>query len=90
MRAGELEELVPAARVRSRISELAEQMARDFDGAPFVIVRIDEGARRFASALEGQLGERGIAPEMVTSCGHRESQYMHVRQLQTASPVPLA
>jgi hypoxanthine phosphoribosyltransferase len=63
-RAGELEELVPAARVRSRISELAEQMARDFDGAPFVIVRIDEGARRFVGALERQLGERGIAPEV--------------------------
>ena len=57
MRAGELQELVAADRVRARISELAEQMARDFDGAPFVIVRIDEGARRFVEALAQQLEE---------------------------------
>ncbi len=64
MRVGELEELVAADRVRARISELAEQMARDFDGAPFVIVRIDEGARRFVEALAKQLEDRGVAPEV--------------------------
>lgn len=64
MRVGELQELVDADRVRARISELAEQMARDFDGAPFVIVRIDEGARRFVEALATRLEDRGVAPEV--------------------------
>ena len=64
MRAGGLQELVAADRVRARISELAERMARDFDGAPFVILRIDEGARRFVEALAKQLEDRGLAPEV--------------------------
>ncbi len=64
MRAGGLRELVAADRVRARISELAERMARDFDGAPFVILRIDEGARRFVEALAKQLEDRGLAPEI--------------------------
>ena len=64
MRAGGLRELVAADRVRARISELAERMARDFDGAPFVILRIDEGARRFVEALAKQLEDRGLAPEV--------------------------
>jgi hypoxanthine phosphoribosyltransferase len=64
MPARELQELVAADRVRARISELAERVARDFDGAPFVIVRIDEGARRFVEALEEQLEVRGVAPEV--------------------------
>lgn len=64
MSACELRELVAADQVQVRISELAEQMARDFDGAPFVIARIDEGARRFVEALARQLEHRGIAPEV--------------------------
>jgi hypoxanthine phosphoribosyltransferase len=64
MPACELEELVAADRGRARISELAGQIARDFDGAPFVIVRIDEGARRFVEALAKRLEDRGVAPEI--------------------------
>ena len=64
MGAGRLEELVSADAVRARISELAEQMARDFDGASFVILRIDEGARRFVDALENDLEQRGVVPEV--------------------------
>lgn len=64
MGSAELRELVPGPRVRARILELAHQLARDFDGAPFVILRIDEGARRFVEALVEALEGQGIEPEV--------------------------
>ncbi|MEN8182934.1 MAG: phosphoribosyltransferase family protein [Myxococcota bacterium] len=60
----EIEELFSASCVRGRIGELAERVARDFADSRFVILRIDEGARRFVEALCAELKARGARPEV--------------------------
>ena len=59
-----LRELIPVGRVRRRIHELALRMAGDYAGAPFTLVVIAEGARRFAEALVAGLLAEGVNPEV--------------------------
>jgi hypoxanthine phosphoribosyltransferase len=57
-------ELFPTDAVRSRIAELAQQLARDYADAPFVIVCIDRGAVRFVGALVAALARHRARPEV--------------------------
>ena len=58
-----LKELVSAAAVRTRIEELAVEVAREYsDVRPLVIV-IAEGARRFAEALAKAAAVHGFAAD---------------------------
>lgn len=61
-----VKEIVPAARVRARIGELAAAIAaalRDERGPPPLFVVIAEGARRFADALLAAAAPHGLAAE---------------------------
>jgi hypoxanthine phosphoribosyltransferase len=60
-----LREVVTADRVRSRIAELADAMARDYRDRPLLLLVIAEGARRFGAALLDALEERLVFPEFL-------------------------
>jgi hypoxanthine phosphoribosyltransferase len=60
-----IEPLFDEARVRARVTELADAIARDQDGASLVIVCIAQGAVRFADALESALAARGVATRRI-------------------------
>jgi hypoxanthine phosphoribosyltransferase len=66
MHAPRIEVLVPAEALRARVAELAGVLARDYGGAAFTILCIDEGARRFAEALVRELAAHGLRPELHT------------------------
>jgi hypoxanthine phosphoribosyltransferase len=77
-------ELFPAETVRTRIAELARQLARDQAGAPFVIVCIDRGAVRFVEALVAALARHGVRPE-VRHVRARRTEGRELRAVQVES-----
>jgi len=60
-----IEPLFSAESVRTRIAELAAQLARDYAHSPLALVCILEGARRFADALVRELAAHRITPERI-------------------------
>jgi hypoxanthine phosphoribosyltransferase len=60
-----LREVVAVERVRERIAEIADAMARDYQDRPLVLLVIAEGARRFGDALIDALEERLVFPDLV-------------------------
>ena len=58
--------LFSAAEVEARIADLAARLYRDYADSPLVLVRIAEGATRFADSLAGELARCGITPEIHT------------------------
>ena len=77
-------EIVPlfsADEVRTRIGELAAQLARDYAHAPLTLVCILEGARRFADALGAELEARRIAYERL-DVRARRTQGMRLEPVQ--------
>jgi len=55
--------LFSAAQIEARIAEIAERLYRDYADAPISVLRIAEGATRFAEALAAELGRRGVELE---------------------------
>jgi hypoxanthine phosphoribosyltransferase len=60
-----LREVVPAERIRARISELADAMARDYRDRSLLLLVIAEGARRFGDTLLEELEARMVFPEFL-------------------------
>jgi len=52
--------LFSAAQVEARIAEIADRVYRDYADAPISVLRIAEGATRFAEALAAELARRGV------------------------------
>ena len=77
-------ELFSADAVRSRVAELAQQLARDYADAPFVIVCIDRGAVRFVEALVAALTRHGARPE-VCHVRARRSEGRELRAVEVES-----
>lgn len=52
--------LFSTAQIEARIAEIADRVYRDYADAPISLLRIAEGATRFAEALAAELGHRGV------------------------------
>ena len=66
-----IEPLFSAERIRERVVELADRLARDYADSPLTIVCVAEGARRFVDDLLTQLRQRGVEPERLDVRAHR-------------------